>query len=142
LKRTGALLFPGEENRWSTVVKRTGTLLFSGEGNRWSTVVKRTGTLLFSGEGNRWSTASKRTSAKCSAAVLRRRKLLFYCFEKNWCSTAVLWRRKLALSYFWRMFTTVLRIIKVQCSSILKRIGAQLFPGEENRCSDSFKRKE
>ena len=28
------------------------------------------------------------------------------------------------------------------CSSILKRIGGQLFPGEENWCSNSFKRKE
>ena len=37
----GALLFSGEGNRWSTVLKRTGALLFSGEGNRCPTVLKR-----------------------------------------------------------------------------------------------------
>jgi len=37
----GALLFSGEGNRWSTVLKRTGALLFSGEGNRCPTILKR-----------------------------------------------------------------------------------------------------
>jgi len=41
-----ALLFRGE--------LVFGALLFSGEGNRWSTVLKRTGALLFLQEGN-WS---------------------------------------------------------------------------------------
>ena len=63
LKRTSVLLFSGEGNRWSTVLKKIDTLLFFGEENCWSTVLKRTSVLLFSGEGNRWSTVLKRTSA-------------------------------------------------------------------------------
>ena len=38
----GALLFSGEGNRWSTVLKITSAVqLFSGEGNRCPTVFKR-----------------------------------------------------------------------------------------------------
>ena len=48
-----ALLFSGEGNRCSTVLKKTSALLFSGEGNRCSTVLKRAGAQQFSGEGNR-----------------------------------------------------------------------------------------
>jgi len=39
------------------------------------------------------------------------------------------------------MFTPVLRIRNLVLS-ILKRSGGQLFPGEENWCSNNFKRKE
>ena len=68
-KRTGALLFSGEKNWCTTVIRRImkqllycsqeneiGALLFSGEGIWCSTVLRRSklvqGDLLFSGERN------------------------------------------------------------------------------------------
>ena len=50
--------------------KGSGAILFSGEGNWCTTVLKEkeTGTILFLGEGNRCTT------------VLKRRKQVLYCF--------------------------------------------------------------
>ena len=79
-KETGALLFLGETN-WSTFVlkeKETGALLFSRRRKleHYCSQGEGTGALLFSGEGN-W----------CST-VFRRDKLEHYCSqgEGNWCT--------------------------------------------------------
>ena len=52
VRTDSTLLFSGEGNCWSTVLKRTSVLLFSGERNCWSTLLKRINTLLLFGEEN------------------------------------------------------------------------------------------
>ena len=97
----GALLFSGERNRCTTVLKEkeTGALLFSVKGKRCSIVFKRIkqGHYCSQGEGTWCSTAH----------VFRRRGLLFYSFQE---------KGTYALS------TTVLRIGEGnKCSTVFRR---------------------
>ena len=110
-KGTGALLFLGEGNRYTTVLRRRNwcsTVLRIRDMVLYCSQETETGALLFSGEGKRCSTVFKRKEQghyryqKETNALLfsRRRKLVLYCLcfkekgtgvlqfsvEGNWCT--------------------------------------------------------
>ena len=111
-KGTGALLFLGQGNRYTTVLRKRNwcsTVLRIRDLVLYWSQEKETGALLFSGEGKRCSTVFKRKEQghyryqekEIGALLLsRRRKLVIYCLrfqekgtgvlqfsgEGNWCT--------------------------------------------------------
>ena len=104
-------------DRRSSVLKRTGGLVLFQE--------KETIGLLFCfgvlREGKNWCTT-----------VLRRRKLLFDCFEENW-STTVLMRREPLVYFFEKNWWTTVSGGENHWSTVLKRTGAM--------CTTVFRRR-
>ena len=129
---TGALLFLGEGNRNTTVIRKRNwcsTVLRIRDLVLYCSQEKETGALLFLGERNRCSTVLREENR--DTIVIRRRKLVLYCsqVEGNWCYTAYVFRKRGLVFYSFQekgtgaLSITVLRI------------------GEGNRCSTVFRRR-
>ena len=151
-KGTGALL-----SYWSQE-KETGTILFSGEGNWCTTVLRRMKYVLYSfnflREGIWWYTVLRRKKlvhyysqgeGNWCTTVFRRKKQVLYCFQEkgsvaqlfsgegNWCITVMKHKETGALLlFFFRR-----RELMLYCSRE-EGHGAVLYSGERKWCRSKF----